>query len=806
MKNQYRQLNDNRYYIDKTAALEKGIERFLSIYIEAAAVSGKTTAVQMLLARHPEIEEFVLDGRYEIHTVDEWKSTLEEVCIRMEKRACWLIIENINHTLSEEKENLLTEFVLHMPENGRVIFVGRERPGKAFLKLFWERKMEIIPREALLFTKEEIRQFCAGYNSLLSATDLYNETGGWAGCVDSMIRLASYYKEYAKEERSVSELRKTYEIEGYIQKEILESLSTEEYELVRRGRECPWLNGILCQEVWGLENAEEMLKKLERKGIFQYHKQQKHWIIFALFRYEEIQEQATKPKDWEILAEWYEENGFIKEAVFCFQKSEKNERYQKCIIENYDQISYSQILQIDMQEWKGNELPLCYLRGIHAYVEQDFKGLEREIAHIEKQNDREGFLKKEILLNLYYLKPDFSLDDWLTMLENADENHYRLYHMLGGGHTYLCGIRDLTGLFACSKKEENRKAKLWKARFGDKEWKYYQFARLDYYLETERQKSLRKEDYELLLEEPEEEAAEEIGVKLYLLGRMQRIEPNLGVEEYLKRLERKYSLNERNMNQKNVYKENVEAVGYLYSSWMNNPEKLTLWLKYSEFDTYKKVTEENYFKLCCMAKGYIFVNQYEKANRILRYVIPYLREYRRQRGLAELLFQQAITNWADHRHGQALQNVIESFLVSGNARYVDFYSVYGKKGKEVLEIYIDYMKTSSPEGWHRKKKYQYGNVLQMPVEDYMEVILRSIRHKTKASQLLSEEEPRERLTMMETIILQDISRGLSNNEMCEELNLKLPTVKSHIYSLYKKLGVNSRVQAILKGKELGILN
>ena len=59
--------------------------------------------------------------------------------------------------------------------------------------------------------------------------------------------------------------------------------------------------------------------------------------------------------------------------------------------------------------------------------------------------------------------------------------------------------------------------------------------------------------------------------------------------------------------------------------------------------------------------------------------------------------------------------------------------------------------------------------------------------------------------MMETIVLQDIGMGKSNAQICEELGLKLPTVKGHIYSLFKKLGVNSRVQAIIKGKELGIL-
>ena len=63
----------------------------------------------------------------------------------------------------------------------------------------------------------------------------------------------------------------------------------------------------------------------------------------------------------------------------------------------------------------------------------------------------------------------------------------------------------------------------------------------------------------------------------------------------------------------------------------------------------------------------------------------------------------------------------------------------------------------------------------------------------------------ENLTLMETIILQNINKGMSNSEICEELNLKLPTVKTHISNLYKKLGVGSRVQAIMKGKEIGIL-
>ena len=93
----------------------------------------------------------------------------------------------------------------------------------------------------------------------------------------------------------------------------------------------------------------------------------------------------------------------------------------------------------------------------------------------------------------------------------------------------------------------------------------------------------------------------------------------------------------------------------------------------------------------------------------------------------------------------------------------------------------------------------------MPVEDYLEAILRRTRKNIRSAGIKLEKNGTEKLTMMEITMLQCIGQGMTNTEICEAQNLKLPTVKSHIYSLYKKLGVNSRVQAIIKGKEMGIL-
>ena len=106
------------------------------------------------------------------------------------------------------------------------------------------------------------------------------------------------------------------------------------------------------------------------------------------------------------------------------------------------------------------------------------------------------------------------------------------------------------------------------------------------------------------------------------------------------------------------------------------------------------------------------------------------------------------------------------------------------------------------EKWQGKKRYNYGNVLSMPMEDYLEVLLRQSK---RTASMPSSDHMVEKLTLMETVILQNIYKGMSNQEICEELNLKLPTVKTHISNLYKKLGAESRVQAIVRGKEIGIL-
>ena len=69
----------------------------------------------------------------------------------------------------------------------------------------------------------------------------------------------------------------------------------------------------------------------------------------------------------------------------------------------------------------------------------------------------------------------------------------------------------------------------------------------------------------------------------------------------------------------------------------------------------------------------------------------------------------------------------------------------------------------------------------------------------------SKDQVRTALTMTEVLILQYIANGYSNKEIGEKMNIRLTTVKTHVYSIYRKLDVSSRVMAINRAKALNIL-
>jgi DNA-binding NarL/FixJ family response regulator len=68
------------------------------------------------------------------------------------------------------------------------------------------------------------------------------------------------------------------------------------------------------------------------------------------------------------------------------------------------------------------------------------------------------------------------------------------------------------------------------------------------------------------------------------------------------------------------------------------------------------------------------------------------------------------------------------------------------------------------------------------------------------------EELDEPLTAREREVLELLGRGLSNKMIARELHISEHTVKFHVSSLYAKLGVNNRAEAVSQGTRHGLIS
>ena len=215
------------------------------------------------------------------------------------------------------------------------------------------------------------------------------------------------------------------------------------------------------------------------------------------------------------------------------------------------------------------------------------------------------------------------------------------------------------------------------------------------------------------------------------------------------------------------------------------------------------------FYMAAEVKINLYLGNYGHAEDLLQMLVPYFQNNHSWRWLAESVFQRAILEKEKGETGQAFKTVAESLNAAGPYRYVRIYTGYGRQGAELLEEYREWLDKTDSSGHQNKKKYKYGSVLKMPVSDWVGYISRRAGRQKKYYLDLQKEQQNiyrvEKLTVTEQMVLQYLEKGYSNAQISETMNIKLPTVKTHIYNIFKKLGVKTRIQAVKKVRDSGAL-
>ncbi|MDE2314387.1 MAG: response regulator transcription factor, partial [Elusimicrobia bacterium] len=92
-----------------------------------------------------------------------------------------------------------------------------------------------------------------------------------------------------------------------------------------------------------------------------------------------------------------------------------------------------------------------------------------------------------------------------------------------------------------------------------------------------------------------------------------------------------------------------------------------------------------------------------------------------------------------------------------------------------------------------------GVMIPQPVMSKLIDGLRQMGSSSSEASLVS-------LTKTEIRVLALLGRGQSNKEIASKLECSVKTVKNHLNSIFQKLGVSNRTEAVVKGIDLGLIS
>jgi len=198
------------------------------------------------------------------------------------------------------------------------------------------------------------------------------------------------------------------------------------------------------------------------------------------------------------------------------------------------------------------------------------------------------------------------------------------------------------------------------------------------------------------------------------------------------------------------------------------------------------------FKLC-LARIYIAQDEIEKANQLLDEIQTTVEPDQRYGRLMEVYLLRAL---ALHRCeaetvSQAAIACMEQALdLAIDPGFVMLFLEEGQALIPLLTAVVHHRSASERvKQYARKLLRAFAEIGKMPTAQPVEI----------ADQLVEQLSPRE----MEVLLL--IAAGDSNQEIAEKLVITVRTVKKHSSNIYGKLGVNGRIQAVIRARELGLL-
>ncbi|GCE19177.1 hypothetical protein KDK_29770 [Dictyobacter kobayashii] len=190
----------------------------------------------------------------------------------------------------------------------------------------------------------------------------------------------------------------------------------------------------------------------------------------------------------------------------------------------------------------------------------------------------------------------------------------------------------------------------------------------------------------------------------------------------------------------------------------------------------------------------------EQGEQALQLLGPsYQQAHNQGRSKSELTLLLLLTQ-AYHIEGNTqhtLQKLEQALSLAETGGYIRSFVDEGPVMAALLtEIYSRYQRHASAEQNHSSS-------------DYIYTLLSSVGAETQPPRWLisqeNDDDMIDKLSEREYMVLGLIAEGLSNQEIAQKLVVTVSTIKTHLNNIYAKLHVHTRLQAVTRAYDLGVL-
>lgn len=642
-------------------------------------------------------------------------------------------------------------------------------------------------------------------------TELFHQTEGW---ISGLQLAAISLKRSDNIAATIQQFKgQQHHISDYLLEEVFQHQSASIRTFLLETSILSRMNHSLCEAVTGHPNSQEQLERLVQLNLFviplddqrnwyRYHHLLSDFLQQILFR--------TDPEKWMQVhihaAAWLEHHGFDEEAVDHYLEGKQIEDAVRLIEKNLHKLVHSKTVLLVkwvslLPENAFAEKPMIdllyisVLLGIGEWqaafirigeVETRLQALQGKMSEVEW---------RQVMGNIYffysissYLQKDVErLSTYLELVEKyvpegsffqtMGRNRHQAYDIFDD---HLAHINDLhavdTFLLEWIKVWENKKEYPFIGfLYASYSKLLYEWNRLDE-AELYVNKAIERRDIVPYAR---------IMIPNYIsASRIQQAKGNpIRASELLTQLTRQIDSPDYEL-----FMLGIEAEQAYLSLQQGSPQAAFDWMQRCGLAHTDEVPLSRMAEYVSLARVLAACERIEEALFLLEQMYRILEKKDRLRDQIKILIMQSVMHQR-LGHTEAARKQLEKALHLGQPE--GYVRSFIDEGPIVAVLLTAYMKGKQEK------------VLSAPPM----VSLEYVRQLLQAFTVIQVEDKSHKvlLTEQETKVLMWIAGGLSNKEIANRLNITAETVKFHIKNVYRKFGVNNRVQALQHAKQLMLI-